>query len=118
MRARLALAFAFAALSLPGCLFQSIDDVACPTEGTKLTYENFGKTFFAGYCNRCHSADFGERQGAPDNFVFATVDDARAHKARIFARSAGPNDSMPPGPDDPPREERDRLAEWLACGAP
>jgi uncharacterized membrane protein len=116
MRARLA--FALLALALPGCLFQTIDDVACPTGGTTLTYENFGKTFFTGYCNRCHSADLGERNGAPDNFVFATVADIRLHKARIFARSAGLNDSMPPGPDDPPREERDRLSEWLACGAP
>jgi hypothetical protein len=37
---------------------------------------------------------------------------------RIFARAAGDNTSMPPGPDDPPEAERAMLAEWLACGAP
>src|SRR3954447_2257246 len=116
MRARLALALL--SLTLSGCLFQSLDDVACPTGGTTLTYEIFGNTSFAGYCNRCHSADLGMRDGAPDNFVFATAADVRAHKERIFARSAGPNDSMPPGPDDPPREARDQLSEWLSCGAP
>jgi hypothetical protein len=40
------------------------------------------------------------------------------HRERIYIRAAGSNDSMPPGPDDPPRAERDKLAEWLACGAP
>ena len=34
---------------------------------------------------------------------------------RIFVRAAATNDSMPPGPDDPPQAERDDLAEWLAC---
>ena len=50
--------------------------------------------------------------------VFSTRAQIFEHKERIFERSAGNNDSMPPGPDDPPIEERDKLAEWLVCGAP
>jgi uncharacterized membrane protein len=107
-----------AVMALAGCNLEEIGDVACPTGGTKLTYENFGRAFFAGNCDSCHSAQTGDRQGAPAEFAFDTVAQVRQHKDRIFARSAGPNDSMPIGPNDPPREERDKLAEWLACGAP
>lgn len=101
-----------------GCEVLEIDDFPCPPGGTKLTYAGFGGTFFAANCNRCHSAPSGEREGAPEGYVFDTVEQVRQHKDRIFARSAGPNASMPIGPDDPPREQRDKLAEWLACGAP
>jgi mono/diheme cytochrome c family protein len=107
-----------ALLGSPGCDFTSIDEYDCPPGGTDLTYENFGKAFFAAHCDSCHSAEIGEREGAPENYSFGGIESIRAHKERIFARSAAGNDSMPPGPDDPPREERDRLAEWLACGAP
>lgn len=96
----------------------SLDDVSCPPSGTTLSYENFGQGFFLAYCNECHSAPEGHRQGAPTSAVFDTPEQVRSWRERIFARAAGPNDSMPPGPDDPPRAERDRLSEWLACGAP
>jgi hypothetical protein len=35
----------------------------------------------------------------------------------IFARDAIDNDSMTPGPDDPPLQGRIMLVGWLACGA-
>jgi uncharacterized membrane protein len=109
---------ATASLALSGCFgFKSIEEDACPAAGTKLTWDNFGKAFFANNCNYCHSADEGDRQGAPGTYVFETVEQVRAHTARIYVRSASSNDSMPPGPDDPPRAERDKLAEWLVCGA-
>lgn len=106
------------AVSASGCGYETLDDASCPTAGTPLTYDNFGKQFFLAYCNYCHSADLGMRKGAPDNQVFDTLAQVRTHKERIFARAAGHNDSMPPGPDDPPLEAREHLAEWLACGAP
>lgn len=96
----------------------TIDEHPCPPGGTKLTYGNFGIHFFASYCNTCHSQPESMRQGAPPDYVFNTPEQIRAVKDRIFVRAAGPNDSMPPGPDDPPRTERDELADWLACGAP
>ena len=112
------LALAAFALALASCGYQTLDEAACSPAGTKLTYANFGEAFFRGYCDICHSAETKYRKGAPENYVFASRAEIVANRDRIFTESAGANDSMPPGPDDPPREERDKLAEWLVCGAP
>ena len=96
----------------------TIDEVACPPQGTALTYASFGAPFLDTRCNGCHSAEVGMRHGAPESFRFDTLDAVHLHAARIFVRAAATNVSMPPGPDDPPPDERDQLAEWLACGAP
>jgi uncharacterized membrane protein len=95
-----------------------LEDQACPDVGTDLTYDNFGQAFFSAHCNECHAAVVKDRQGAPPSFVFDTREQIVDHIDRIFVRSAGDNTSMPPGPDDPPEEERAALAEWLACDAP
>jgi len=96
----------------------TIDQYACPASGTQLTYDNFGAQFFADHCNSCHSAQAGDRHGAPDAYRFDTLDEVHQRAARIFVNSAGPNTTMPPGPYDPPVDQRDQLAEWLSCGAP
>lgn len=101
-----------------GSAYEQIDDYDCPPEGTALSYENFGAMFMTRYCDSCHAATASDRQGAPGEYIFDSALQVRQHKARIFARSAATNDSMPPGPDDPPLAERENLAEWLACGAP
>ena len=106
------------ALSVVACKETTIDEVACPPGGTKLTYDDFGREFMAKNCQTCHGQPSEDRKGAPESFDFGTLDAVRAHKDRIFARAAADNTTMPPGPDDPPRVERDQLAEWLACGAP
>lgn len=93
-------------------------DQTCPDGGTTLTYESFGAPYFANHCNTCHGAQSTDRRGAPTQYVFDGAEQIRRWRERIFARAAGENDSMPPGPDDPPLELRIRLAEWLACGAP
>lgn len=90
-----------------------IQDHPCPPGGTALTYDNFGKGFMDSYCVSCHGGASGYSGRS-----FTTVESIRAQKDRIYANSAGGNDFMPPGPDAPPREERDKLGEWLACGAP
>jgi hypothetical protein len=119
MKALILLPFAAAASALfVGCSFETIDEHPCPPGGTTLTYENFGQAFFAANCNSCHSADNGARYGAPDTYAFQTIDQIREHKDRIFVRAADANDSMPPGPDDPPLDQREKLGDWLACGAP
>jgi uncharacterized membrane protein len=103
----------------PGCKAEtSIEDYPCPPEGTKLTYESFGREFMAQNCQNCHGQPTSDRKGAPDSFDFGTVDAVRNRKSRIFVRAASDNVTMPPGPDDPPAAEREKLAEWLACGAP
>ena len=92
-----------------------LGDMACPTSGTTLTYDNFGAQFLDEHCNICHSTS---KAGAPGSYKFDTLDQVKKHASRIFIRAAGPNTTMPPGPDDPPESQRDQLAEWLACGAP
>ena len=114
----LLLLLAGASAAASGCNVLELDQATCPPGGTELTYENFGQTFFGAYCNECHSQPDGMRQGAPDSYVFGTLAEIQANKARIYADSAGTNNSMPPGPDDPPLAQRDKLGEWLACGAP
>jgi uncharacterized membrane protein len=108
------------ALALCGGCFDgpTLDDETCPPAGTTLAYDNFGASFFAGWCQGCHASDAINRHGAPSHVTFDDVTQIRDRAARIFERSARSNVSMPPGLDDPSREERDLLAEWLACGAP
>ncbi|MFO0590539.1 MAG: hypothetical protein U0441_23560 [Polyangiaceae bacterium] len=111
----LALLPAAAALAISGCgLFPELSGSSCPN-GTDLTLENFGRPFMDKYCNYCHGSTILDRKGAPPAYVFETPEQIEKWAARIYVRAAGPNDSMPPGPDDPPREERDKLEEWLAC---
>ena len=100
------------------CKETTIDDYPCPQGGTKLTYTSFGKPFLDGNCQRCHGASSSSRNGAPSDFDFGSLASVQAHKDRIFARAAADNTTMPPGPDDPPSDQRNELAEWLACGAP
>ncbi|MBA3391012.1 MAG: hypothetical protein H0T89_00120 [Deltaproteobacteria bacterium] len=108
---------AIVAAMLAGCAEAPLElaEMPCPDTGTSLTYESFGRGFMTSYCDRCHS---GAKSGAPSSYRFDTHDDIRKHDTRIFIRAAGPNVTMPPGPYDPPDDERDQLAEWLACGAP
>ncbi len=113
MSARL-LTFAVAIAGVVGAcqVGTPIDDHPCPPGGTTLTYDNFGKPFFEGWCIRCH--------GGPNGYSsrsFTTVEDIRAQKDRIFLNAASGNAFMPPGPDGPSPKERDELADWLACGA-
>ena len=119
-RARLLALIGVLSLAWPltGCKETTIDEHPCPPGGTTLTYASFGEAFIDGNCQRCHGAPSDHRNGAPSDYNFATVDDVRRFKSRIFSRAAADNTTMPPGPDDPPASEREKLADWLACGAP
>lgn len=108
---------AILAAGATGCAgTEHIEDYDCPSEGTPLTYESFGKGFINGYCQPCHGSSVDDRRGAPPNYTFDDYDQVLELKDRVFARAAAGNDSMPPGPDDPSEAEREQLAEWLACG--
>jgi hypothetical protein len=101
---------AFPALGMSG------SGAACPT-GSTLTYDSFGKAFFTSYCLRCHGAF-----SLGDMVSFASIDNIRAASRIIDGRAGfGPkamNESMPPSDPKPTDDERTKLAEWLACGAP
>ena len=88
-------------------------DRPCPPSGTTLTYEGFGRDFFEQRCVSCHGGPNGYSSRA-----FVTVESIRVQRDRIFRNAAGKNAAMPPGPDDIPQEDRQKLAEWLSCGAP
>lgn len=106
----------------------TLDGHACPTTSstsssptastTALTYENFGQDFFDTWCQSCHAAAQTNRNGAPDDIFFDTRDDIYRLRTQIYAQAAGTNSSMPIGPHGPPDSDREKLADWLACGAP
>lgn len=98
------------AIAVAGC--STIDDQPCPPD-SKLTYESFGKGFFERECVWCHGGAKGQSMRA-----FTTVESIRGQKDRIFVNAAADNRAMPPGPEGPSDADRQRLAEWLACGAP
>jgi uncharacterized membrane protein len=96
----------------------SLEERACP-EDSALSSENFGAPFMLTHCTGCHHSSLpaSERAGAPLAIDFETIDLVRTHAPRIWARAADHNATMPPL-GGPPLEERTRLGEWLACGAP
>jgi uncharacterized membrane protein len=96
----------------------------CPPAST-LTYESFAAPFFATYCVRCHATSnvtVESRSGAPDDVNFDDAALVRALVRRIDRMAAiGPlreNRLMPPEGTAPSDEDRRRLGEWIACGAP
>jgi hypothetical protein len=104
-----------------------------PDPGT-LTYDNFGKPFMEKYCTWCHAADIprSKRNGAPVYHDFDTLQGVLQVPDHIDEQTGiGPNasnDFMPPdrcpsvaGGEantscaKPTDEERQQLAEWIAC---
>lgn len=86
----------------------------CPPEST-LTYANFGQAFMQNNCLSCH------RAGGPESPTLSTLEQIRANRDEVDrAAASGPdatNTFMPDG-SSVPTEERAKLGEWLACGAP
>jgi uncharacterized membrane protein len=96
----------------------------CPPEN-RPTAQDFGRPFMENYCLSCHGASVQgkARKGAPENVNFDTLEDIRRQWKAIDSHSAaGPtatNMVMPPVYyEQPTLEERKRLGQWLACGAP
>lgn len=98
--------------------WSSFEERSCPPE-SPLDAHNFGVPFFLTHCTGCHSATIPpeDRQGSPVDVNFDTIDEIVAQADRIWARSADQNNTMPPIDSVDP-EERVKLGEWLACGAP
>ncbi|WP_257448772.1 c-type cytochrome [Archangium lipolyticum] len=111
-------------LVLAGCGESTGPSGATCPQGSALTYQNFGKTFMDTYCTRCHSTVLSgaARQDAPEDQNFNTPEGVRAHLKDVDAWTAsGPdrtNTEMPPNGTMPTDDERKKLGEWLACGAP
>jgi uncharacterized membrane protein len=95
---------------------EMVDPNACET--SYLDYENFGAPFVIDWCRGCHSSAVpaGMRQKAPADANFDTLEQVRTWKDKIAARATGASPNMPPA-GGPSEEERQLLAQWLACGA-
>ncbi len=84
-----------------------------------ITYDTFGRGFLSTYCDGCHGSAVDDRQGAPDDVVFDTREDAADWADRILARVApddGSGPTMPPVGGITPQDV-DRVVVWLTCGA-
>ena len=97
---------------------------ACPPSGAP-TASDFGRAFLETHCLSCHSASVtgAAREGAPQGVDFDTPEAVRHQAASIDAHTAaGPaavNTAMPPASRSAPSmDERVKLGQWLACGAP
>ncbi len=104
---------AMLASAVVACGWEEMTTHPCPQGGTTLTYDNFGQQFFQNYCVSCHGGSNGYSSRS-----FTDVATIRSQAADIFRNAAEDNTTMPPGPYDPPQEDRYKLADWLACGAP
>lgn len=101
----------------------------CPPQ-SPLTYRSFGAGFLRTWCTGCHSSTLPEveRQGAPGGVDFDRPEHLAALAPAIRERAllevdaflADPEGSAAPMPPAGlvPADDRRRLAEWLACGAP
>jgi mono/diheme cytochrome c family protein len=92
----------------------------CPPQGTKLTYENFGRAFFEQRCVSCHGGGGGgaSHSHSYSSRAYVTLPLIQSDRENIRKNATGANPPMPPGPNDPSEDERAKLSEWLACGAP
>jgi mono/diheme cytochrome c family protein len=84
----------------------------CPADSA-LSYENFGQAFIQSNCLACHASR--------EQPTLTSLSAVQAHIGEIDqAAAAGPNatnTTMPEGASVS-TEDRTRLGEWLACGAP
>jgi cytochrome c5 len=86
----------------------------CPDDST-LSYESFGEAFFQTNCLSCHGS------AGPQSPKFDTVEQIRARRSEIDKLAAsGPNatNTFMPETGSVSTEDRKKLGEWLACGAP
>jgi hypothetical protein len=110
MRAvRIAALAAALAAACSGANSTGIEPVSCPPTGTTLTYLNFGEDMIA---TNCANAGCHDRK-APQLTTQAAI---IANKDAILDEAVY-TDAMPEN-HDMLLEDRRKLGEWLACGAP
>jgi hypothetical protein len=95
-----------------------IEGRECPPDNA-TTYANTGAPILTSWCTPCHSSHVpaNQRQHATMGVNFDTVEGIQDQLLRIYARAGDDNDTMPPI-DSLSADERQRLGDWIACGAP
>ncbi len=78
-------------------------------------WEDFGEGFLTGSCQSCHATTAPDRNGAPEEVIFDTVEDAWEWRDSILDRATGESPTMPPlgGVTE---DARMKLTWWLLCG--
>lgn len=76
-----------------------------------LTYENFGKQFMTSYCVSCHAGAAAKHMVQLD-----TLAGVQKNKAQV-KRQAVTTMAMPEGLTKPSSADRQKLGQWLDCGA-
>ena len=114
-------------LLLVACPPETEEEAECPPESI-LTWDNTGGPFLLSHCTECHSEHLaGEdaRKGAPAGIDFNTRERALALSDSIRFTALEPQRRIPsegqlvmPPEIRIPQDEKDRMGEWLACGAP
>jgi len=103
--------FSFFALACSGSSTGNPTGSTCQ-QGSTLTYANFGQAFVQNNCLACHN-----RQSP----ILTTQASIQAASSQIDqAAAAGPNatNTVMPVDHNVSTEDRAKLGEWLACGAP
>lgn len=90
------------------------DDTGFCGTAPVVTYANFGEGFMTQNCQSCHASTASNRNGAPDQVVFDTLDDVLGQADRILARSVGDDATMPPS-GGVSEDDRYLLEVWLTC---
>lgn len=87
----------------------------CDTE--LVGWDTFARGYLSTWCTPCHSSELvgASRSGAPEGVDFETWAGAALWAERIGATSI--DASMPPA-GGPSEEDRERILEWVECGAP
>lgn len=82
-----------------------------------VTYETFGSGFMTQNCQTCHASTSPDRNDAPEEVTFDTVEDCWTWSERILARAAGEAPTMPPM-GGTTADDRYKLEVWLTCAEP
>lgn len=79
-----------------------------------LTWDNWGQSFFAAYCDSCHAAESPNRFGAPEGISFDSAAEVETWASSIET-TVLVDESMPLG-GGVGEEERYLLTAYLRCG--
>jgi hypothetical protein len=89
-------------------------DTGLCADAPVIMWNNFGDGFLTENCQACHASTSTNRYDAPEDVVFDTLDDVKAHADAMLLAATGDDPRMPPegGVDD---EDRLKLEIWLTC---